>query len=97
MISYDLYDLVWQSISFYPGESKLSSRYNVEALAVYSINPTDTYFITEYTRNSLLSLLSGIGGLMYFLRRQSLKIVKIRSGFYADNSLMRSLYSVDRQ
>ena len=61
---------------------------------VFQLSQSSTVIVTTYTRQSLLTFLATLGGLMYTLRNVSNGINKKFSDFTIDNTMMRKLYSV---
>jgi len=73
-----------------------AQEYGVQALATYIFAPTNTYYETTYTRIAFFALLGELGGLLYTLRNVSNGVVKKASDFNLDNSMIRKLYSVNK-
>ena len=64
---------------------------------LFSLGMSSTGIRTVYTRDSLLTFLATLGGLMYTLRNVSNGLNKKFSDFTIDNTMMRKLYSVRKQ
>ena len=85
----------YTNLSFYKYKDS-KADFGFQTYYQVKFQPTNVVQTYQYLRTNLLSLLTGLGGLLYTLRSMSNGMVKKLSDFSVDNSMMRKLYSMDK-